>query len=304
MCRTGHRFYAYRAQGIKDWKRVYAPIPDNYTLLNPQKGEFQLPPWVDFDMVLSQNKVGQFQIAKKLADILRVPLISMEHTLPQPNYSESQIKTNRDMRGDIDVFVSEYGRRAWGYPDNHGVVNHTGVDTDMFRPLGLERESTCLSVVNDWINRDWCCGFKLWQQVTGFPQPNGLPVKVVGDTPGLSQPAKDLEELVNHYNRAGLYLNTTTISSLPTVILEAMACECPVVSTATCLIPKIMIKHGKNGFCSNDPNEIRTYCQRLLENKSLAEDIGKAGRETVLEKFSIRQFVETWNEIFDTAAKM
>ena len=67
-------------------------------------------------------------------------------------------------------------------------------------------------------------------------------------------------ELLNIYDKASVFLNTTTVSSLPTVILEAMAMEIPVVSTATCLIPKIVIEHGVNGFVSNDIRELRNYC--------------------------------------------
>jgi len=269
-------------------------------MMNAEKRENQIPRWIDIDLVLSQNKCGQFQFLKQLADKLRVPLISMEHTLPMPGWSASRIKTSRDLSGDLDVFVSENNRNAWGYPDTHGYVNHTGVDLDVFTPQGLKRNGRCLSVANDWVNRDWCCGFHLWEDVIG----DMLPVTVVGDTPGLSKPAKDIPELVRHYNESSVYLNTTTVSSLPTVILEAMACGCPVVSTATCLIPEIIIEHGVNGFCSNDPSELRDYCNLLLNDAELAKKIGDAGRRTVEEKFSLTGFVKKWNEIFQMALEI
>ena len=64
MAKCGHNFYAYRAEGIKDWNTTYAPIPENYFLLDPELGESQIPDYVDFDVVLSQNKFGQLSIAK------------------------------------------------------------------------------------------------------------------------------------------------------------------------------------------------------------------------------------------------
>jgi hypothetical protein len=298
-----HSFWMYQHPSFKEWKTKYAPVPQNHHPLNIHKQEDQLPPWVDFDLVLSQNKFGQFQILGNIAKQLDIPLISVEHTLPPQGWPKSKIQECCNMRGDIDVFVSEYQRIAWGFPESHGCINHTGIDTTVFRDLQIERRPTCLSIVNDWINRDWCCGYKLWEEVIRMAG-RQLPVTVVGDTPGLSEPAKDIEELVNHYNTASVYLNTTLISSLPTVIIEAMACGCPVVSTATCLIPKIMIEHGVNGFCSNDPVQLNEYCHMLLNDKKLAEDIGKAGRETVLEKFSMENFVQTWEEIFDEAIRI
>ena len=34
LCQTGHNFYSYRAEGIKDWNTNYGEIPDNYILLD------------------------------------------------------------------------------------------------------------------------------------------------------------------------------------------------------------------------------------------------------------------------------
>jgi hypothetical protein len=304
MCRTGHQFYSWRGPGIKEWVTTFAPVPENYVLLNPQKGDYQIPPYVDIDMVLSQNKGAHYRIAQKIATNLGVPLIQMEHTLPPPNWTDSQIMMARELQGDIDVFVSEWNRDEWGYPDDHGFINYTGIDTDVFKPVEVQKDKDfVLSVVNDWINRDWCCGFNLWAETVGYPDQPKLPVGVIGETKGFSKPAKSIQELVESYNKATVYLNTTLISSFPTVILEAMACGLPVVSTGTCLIPKVMIQHGHNGFVSmdNNPDELRNYCIRLLKDKDLAQKMGENGRRTVEEKFGLEGFVQRWDNVFQEA---
>ncbi len=96
------------------------------------------------------------------------------------------------MQGDINVFISDYSKGEWGFNDvpNSTTVNH-GIDTDLFTPGNLERKPHILSVCNDWIGRDWCCGFKIWERVA-----NGLPVFPVGETKGFSEPAL-LEALQN-----------------------------------------------------------------------------------------------------------
>jgi len=222
--------------------------------------------------------------------------------------SDEKVFTLNSMQGDMNVYVSEYQCQQWNVdPDADDVeVNHTGIDTEMFCPdSNIVREPWALSVVNDWIKRDYCCGFSFWREVTGFPSPAPMiPHKILGDTPGLSQPAPDIATLVDFYRRAGVYLNTTIESSLPTVILEAMACGCPVVSTDTCLIPKIIIEHGVNGFVGSTPDELRRYTHELLNNPGLAQQIGAAGRKTIEEKFSQERFVNKWNEIFHTAVKV
>lgn len=303
LAATGHNFYAIRVEGGKDWKTHYAPVPANYQLLPITRSGLSLPPWVDFDMVLSQNKASQFRIAQDIAHQLHIPLVNLEHTLPQQEWTPGRIASFQHMQGSINVFVSEYQKQMWGLD---GIVNPTGIDTDVFCPPDTpNREPWALSVVNDWINRDWCCGFSLWRDVTGFPSPAPLiPYRVLGDTPGLSQPAPDIPTLVRFYQTAGVYLNTTLVSSLPTVLLESMSCGCPVVSTDTCLIPKNIIEHGVNGFVGSSVDELRHYTLEVLNNPTLARQIGDAGRQTIVEKFSKQRFIENWNEIFKQATEI
>ena len=298
LCKTGHNFYAYRAEGIKDWNSDYAELPSNYCLLDPTLEAKQIPLHLDFDLVLSQNKFGQFQFAKTISDMLHLPLVSLEHTLPMPEWDLSTREGLKQMRGDINIFISNYSINQWGWDSrNNTFVIHHGVDTNLFKPSGLERENHMLSVVNDWINRDWCCGFYSWQRIT-----QNLPNRVIGDTPGLSEPAPSIEKLVEEYASSRIFLNTSTISPVPTSLLEAMACECAIVSTSTCMIPEI-IEHGVNGFISNDEQELREYLVTLLNDENLAIEMGKRARQTVLEDFSEKKFVQTWENIFNKASE-
>ena len=296
LAMTGHNFYAYRAEGIKDWTMDYAPIPDNYTLLDPRLKQNQIPNYVEFDLILSQNKFGQFQVAYPLAQQMQLPLVSLEHTLPMPQWSPQIREQLGNMRGKVNVFISEYslGRWNWsaGYSDT--TVIHHMVDTDLFTPIDPThtRKSHILSVVNDWVNRDWCCNFKGWQRIT-----KGLPVRVVGDTPGLSKPAPTIEALVNEYQQSLIFINTSTISPVPTALLEAMACGCACVSTATCMIPEV-IQNGVNGIISNNEQELRSACEKLLKDPDWAAQLGRAAVETIRTKFNKERFISEWDEVF------
>lgn len=295
LCKTGHNFYAYRSEQVKDWNSNYGEIPNNYVLLDPKLGPEQLPKEVEFDIVLSQNKFGQFQILAPIAYQLQLPFISLEHTLPMPFWDQNMRQQLANMRGAVNVFISEYSIGQWQWqPNNDTVVIHHGIDINLFCPpiLGTLRDKHILSVVNDWINRDWCCNFSGWQRIT-----KGLPVRVVGDTKGLSKPAPSIRALVTEYQCAQIFLNTSTISPVPTSLLEAMACGCACVSTATCMIPEI-IQHGFNGFISNDETELIKYCKLLLDRPDLCEMVGKNARKTIVEKFSQETFIQKWNEIF------
>lgn len=295
LCKTGHNFYAYQADGIKEWNTDYGPVPPNYHLLKKELGPKQIPLHIDFDLVLSQNKFGQFQIADQLARQLHLPLVSLEHTLPFPGWSQEKKNELANMRGNINIFISNYSTKQWNMEGD--VIRHC-VDTKMFHPKDGYREKRVLSVVNDWINRDWCCGFKIWERVI-----KGLPVCPVGATPGLSQAAPSMDALVNFYQDSQVFINTSTISPVPTALLEAMACGCAVVSTDNCMIPEI-IEHGVNGFMTNNEEEMRSYVIKLLNDSELANELGKAARKTILEKCDPDRFVDDWNKLFNKARQV
>ena len=316
LAKTGHNFFSWVERNVTKpkWDEDYAAIPNNYTVLDPNRGVRQIPEFIDIDLVLAQSRFGQFQLGEQISQQIPAPLVCIEHTT-LPSYSEivemptprlligpreEKRAWHKSMVGDVNVFISEYSRDIWGWGEEESEVIHHGVDSDTFEnriPAG-QRSPISISVVNDWINRDWCCGFSLWEEVTGYP--NGLPVRVFGATEGLSESTKTVEELVYNLNDCRIFVNTSTASPIPTSLLEAMSCGCAVVSTANCMIPSI-IKNGHNGLCTNDPNEMRSMIQTLMKDPDLSTRLGNNARETIVRDFSIPVFVDRWNSIFNKA---
>jgi len=290
MAKTGHDFYAFNYENSKEWFPKHADMPDNY---------FQLPknavyPGIVFDLILVHSKFGQFQTATNVNKRLQIPMVVLEHTLPHENWPESHTEQFRRMTGDTNVFITEYSKRKWGIP---GEVIYHSIDTDIFKPASGESKAQVLTVAHDFINRDYALNFKGWDRIT-----QGLNRVVVGDTEGLSQPAESVDDLVKAYQQSLVYINPSTLSPVPTSMLEAMACGCAIVSTETCEIPNI-IKHGENGFMSNDETELRGYVEKLLADPELAIHLGNNARETIKEKFSEERFINEWNTIFYGAIK-
>jgi glycosyltransferase involved in cell wall biosynthesis len=294
LCKTGHNFYAFQHESFKPyWNEKFSPIPDNYYVLR----HGLLPDHVKFDFVLSHNKFGQYQVLSNIAQQLHLPLISLEHTLPFIEWDENMMINLRNMRGNVNVFISDYSIGEWGWQEKNDTrIIHHGLDTDEFSPGNEERQPHILSVVNDWVNRDWCCGFYSWKRIT-----KDLPVKVLGDTKGLSFPAKSTADLIQHYRSSQIFLNTSTISPVPMALMEAMACGCAVVSTATCMIPEI-IQNGVNGLISNDEAQLRSHIETLLNDENLRRTLGENARATIVERFGLDSFVDKWNTVFDLVA--
>lgn len=284
-------FHMIQYSNFKPWNNTYGQLPKNHVLW--PKDYF--PHGIRFDAILSQNKFGQFQFFADVARDMNIPIISLEHTLPVPQWDNNMRKQMLNMKGAVNVFISEFSKRAWGFEDVKSsiVVNHC-VDSEKFSPSTKNRENKILCVVNDWKNRDWCCGYSIFKAIEQKIGKDKF--TIVGDNPGLSQPASSLDELVNFYASHKIFLNTSLISPIPTSLLESMSCACASVSTATCMIPEI-IQTGQNGFISSNIDELCDFISLLLENDDLANEVGEEARKTVVKDFNKKQFTNTWSKI-------
>lgn len=289
LAKTGHNFYSFHLPNGKKWNISQISVPANYHILP----ESDICPYIGYDFILSQSKFWQFQVAKQIQQIINVPIISLEHTVPTPQtISRQQLSDMQSMVGDVNVFISEYSALSWGINKNTVIVHH-GIDTNQFKNLDLSREDHILTVANDFVNRDYCLNYSGWKRVT-----DGLKTRLVGDTKGLSEPASCTEELVIEYNSCAVYFNSSTLSPIPTSLLEAMSCGCAVVSNATCMIPEI-IENGVNGFISTNEDKLKEYINMLISDPALRKTIGNNARKTIETKFSEQEFINEWNLIFD-----
>lgn len=289
--------------GIKgDWKTSYAPIPDNHIILSTyQDNPLEvIPSYIDFDFILGQHKFGQAQTALQLGSYLNIPTVILEHTVPTNKSLQDNLENLKNIKGDINIFISDYSRDQWGWKDDEAEVILHGVNTKLFRKIpNVKKEQKVLSIVNDWINRSDILGYDIWERVAK----NNFQCSVWGDTPGLSRSTNNIYELVKTYNENTVFFNTSRLSPVPSVLLEAMACELPVVSTDNCLISEI-IENGVNGYKTNNEKEMNDHIYRLLNDEEERKEIGANARKTILEKFNLDRFVQDWNNIFDRMDKI
>lgn len=71
----------------------------------------------------------------------------------------------------------------------------------------------------------------------------------------------------------------------PNVILEALACEVPVVATDVGGIPELMVD-GETGYLvpAKSPDKLSTRINKLLDSKDIREKMGKLGRKSIIQR--------------------
>lgn len=111
------------------------------------------------------------------------------------------------------------------------------------------------------------------------------------------------QEVPKALNTMDIFVNSSNVESFGVNIVEAMACELPVVATP-CPGPKEVIDNGITGVVLKDwePNEMAEELKKLVENPELREQYGKAGREKVLREYDWNRNVETLIDIYHQVA--
>lgn len=108
-----------------------------------------------------------------------------------------------------------------------------------------------------------------------------------------------VEQLRDLYRASSLFVLPSNEEGLGIVILEAMACGLPVVST-DCGGPATVVVPGGTGLLTpvGDSEVLANAMRTILENQALANQMGLAGRMRVEQQFSIasagRIFLDTY----------
>ncbi len=145
-------------------------------------------------------------------------------------------------------------------------------------------------------------------------QSESVRFSILGDGPlknKLTQKAKDLKiqncvEFLSpmpdpfpYYQSLDLYLNTSLHEGIPLSILEAMACEKPVVAPKVGGIPEI-ISDGENGILveSRDAQKFANSCLRLMQDKDMRFTMGKNASKRIATYFSNSKMAGCYQKLY------
>lgn len=274
--------------------------------------------------------------ATTLARSLRVPLVTTLHgfdvtigkrhmiTSRKPSWI-NYVVWRRMLFDECRLFicVSDYIRRRaieWGYPEERTIVLPIGVDVEVVQPGEFVEAPRIIHVarlVQIKGTADLLRAFAIVKQV--IPKAK---LVIIGDGPlrasliSLSRSlgvaasvrflgAQDHSETLRWMRQSRLLcLPSVTATDgsqegLGMVLLEAAAAGKPVVGTNHGGIPEA-VTDGLNGFLvpEHDVAVLADRLLALLKDPELCEQLGKAGREAVVERFNLRRQTDKLESLY------
>jgi glycosyltransferase involved in cell wall biosynthesis len=204
-----------------------------------------------------------------------------------------------------------------GLPENKIVHFPNSVDSDVFHPNGKRQANTLLYVgrlvpqkgLHVLISSLKYVNMPVTLQIIG---PQGWNQKYNDEIMALIENENqkryhkiqylgtvDHNQLIESYQKASIFVSSSNFEPFGVVILEAMACAAPVISTCTDGAVEF-IENGQNGILVpiNDHKQMSQAINSLLENESLRNKLGIAGRKTVVEKYSIMGSIQKLCNIY------
>jgi glycosyltransferase involved in cell wall biosynthesis len=196
-------------------------------------------------------------------------------------------------------------QRAYGVRADRVRVVYIGVDGDVFRRLEIEREPHGLLFVGN--PDDSNKGVRYLLEAMRLLR-NDLPVHLtIVQRPGSTEARRlvarlglfgrvtfleslTVPELVREYNRAELLVSPSIYEGFGLPAAEAMACETPVLATTGGALPEV-VAQGEAGWLvpPGDAPALAGSIRLLLGDPGLRERLGRAGRQSVLDRFSWRR---------------
>lgn len=192
-----------------------------------------------------------------------------------------------------------------------GTVIHPGVDISLFKPNPTtKKENNLILFICRSKNMQKMKGlYYLLDAIKALPDIKLCIVGEKGIFPGeriISAGIKRGKDLVEEIQKASVVVlpSLAEVESFGMVLIEAMACQTPVVGTNTGGIPEV-IEDGMDGFVvpTKDSNALALAISKIMADKELAIRMGQCGEAKAREKFTWDTRVNLTKEVFTSCLK-
>jgi glycosyltransferase involved in cell wall biosynthesis len=110
-------------------------------------------------------------------------------------------------------------------------------------------------------------------------------------------------DLTTHLRTAGCFVLSSRFEGFPMVLVEALACGCPVVATNCTDSISEIVQYGRNGLLipSEDTDSLTNALELVMEDAILRATLEANGPDSV-RKFDIDSVADHWEKLFQEIA--
>jgi glycosyltransferase involved in cell wall biosynthesis len=285
-------------------RELRKPAPD---LLFVQREAFMLgSSWFERQMARRAPMIFDFDDAIWLADVS-----SQNRHLA---WLKSRKKTGELIRASREViagnqYLADYARRF----NAHTTVIPTTIDTEYHRPLERPRRDAaiCIGWTGSHTTVPYFHAFSPVLEQLKARYGARIRFKLIGD-PTYRNPALDLQGHPWRLENEVEDLNDLDIGIMPLPDdewtrgkcgfkgLQYMACGIPAVMERVGVNPEI-VRDGENGFLATSPQEWLEKLSELVESEELRRRLGAAGRQTVIDRYSVQSQKQAYLDVLARA---
>lgn len=188
-------------------------------------------------------------------------------------------------------------------------VIHNGIDINLFKPLpSSEHKGECfhlLGVAAVWSRRKGLDDFVRLRQLLSSEYKItlvGLSQTQIAKLPagicGISR-TTNVQELVQLYNDADVFVNPTYSDNFPTTNIEALACGTPVITYNTGGSPEAIDEKTGVVVPQGDVNALAEAIKRMAINPMSSDDCRKRAEEHFDKDKCFRQYIALYEELLE-----
>ncbi|MBN1359604.1 MAG: glycosyltransferase [Sedimentisphaerales bacterium] len=281
------------------WDARMRPVPANARLITLEQA---LASPTRYYCMVTHNTTDLLDVRTRSEPRILVLHHSLEGRLEEegpgcdPERMKEMLHTYVELVGAHVVATSMFKGESWGFTED---IVQFGIDTDDYLPYSSEKAAG-LRICNFISSRRRILDWDFHEKAFG-----GVPVTLVGhnpDMPGV-EAARDWQHLKEILQCHRFYIHTADPrfeAGHNMATAEAMAAGLPVLGNAH---PTSLVRHGVNGFVSNNPHELTHYARLLLDDRDLAILMGRRARKTATERLSALRFKHAFTRSIEIARR-
>jgi glycosyltransferase involved in cell wall biosynthesis len=98
-------------------------------------------------------------------------------------------------------------------------------------------------------------------------------------------------------------LTSTSVETFSNAALEALAMQCPLVSSAIGGMPEMLMSGGGQTYATGDVQALTEALASMLGSPGRLRAVGEQGRSTVIQRFSLDAMVDSFDALIASASK-